>query len=415
MADRRLAPTPTRGADPTRFGPFTRVRARWAVLPWWARVLIVYAAARAVTTVFLLLLAAQQAANAWTGASPGYAAFATIWDGTWYHFIAVAGYPTELPLTEEGEVAENAWAFMPAYPSLVRVLMLGTGLGWDVVAVTVSILFGIGAALLFFSLMRRFLDDSTAMFSVVLFSVAPVSPLFQLSYAESMHTFLLLTALHLLVTRSYGCMFAVIAAMSLTRPSGLAFALALALHLLHRFLTRTRDPFPVRERVLVAALAAFSGLMGFVWLLAAWVVTGSPTAYTDTELAWRAGYIGYVELIPFTPWFQGGVWWLGPIMGPIVVILIIVAFAGLLLLPAVRRLGVDLRIWVASYGLYLFAVFFPQSSVFRLLLPMFPLVGAIAVPASRLYRVGMVVLFLAGQWGWLLICWRVDGYDWTPP
>ena len=43
--------------------------------------------------------------------------------------------------------------------------------------------------------------------------------------------------------------------------------------------------------------------------------------------------------------------------------------------PAVKRLGVDLRFWVASYALYLLAVFFPQSSTFRLLMPMFPLLG----------------------------------------
>ena len=27
----------------------------------------------------------------------------------------------------------------------------------------------------------------------------------------------------------------------------------------------------------------------------------------------------------------------------------------------------------------------------------------------------LVIVFLALQWGWLLICWGVDGLDWTPP
>ena len=87
----------------------------------------------------------------------------------------------------------------------------------------------------------------------------------------------------------------------------------------------------------------------------------------------------------------------------------------MLFLPAVQRLGVDLRLWLASYGLYLLAVFFPQSSTFRILAPMFPLVGALAVPRARWYRWGIVVLFLALQIGWLLIAWGIDGRDWTPP
>jgi hypothetical protein len=73
------------------------------------------------------------------------------------------------------------------------------------------------------------------------------------------------------------------------------------------------------------------------------------------------------------------------------------------------------RLWLVSYVLYLLAVFFPQSSTFRLLVPLFPLAGAIAVPRSRVYRVAVVVGSVALQWLWLLVAWRVDGYDWTPP
>ena len=90
-------------------------------------------------------------------------------------------------------------------------------------------------------------------------------------------------------------------------------------------------------------------------------------------------------------------------------------FAIFLFTPAVKKLGVDVRFWLASYALYVLAVFFPQSSTFRLLAPLFPALGAIAAPKSKVYRVIMVVLFIVLQWGWLLICWRIDGYDWSPP
>ena len=64
------------------------------------------------------------------------------------------------------------------------------------------------------------------------------------------------------------------------------------------------------------------------------------------------------------------------------------------------RLGVDIRLWLGSYALYLLAVFFPQSSTFRLLAPMFPILGALAVPRSRLY---------GGRWSCSSCCCRWAG------
>ncbi|GAB3126459.1 glycosyltransferase family 39 protein [Glaciibacter psychrotolerans] len=392
-----------------------RWRARYRLTPWWARVLAIWALSRVVTTTLVLILASVQGPNPWTGAKPGYVAFANMWDALWYNIVAVGGYPSELPVTDAGHVGENAWAFMPGYPTVVRLLMLITGLDWGPVAVFVSVAFSLGTALVFYRLMLRVLPSSNAMFSVVLFCVAPLSPLLQFGYAESMYLFFLTVALLLLLERRYALLFPVIAVMALTRPSGLAFALALGVHVIYRWVTRRRNPFSLRDGVLAASVAVFSGLMGLAWPLIAWIGTGSMMAYTDTELAWRSAYIGYTELVPFSAWFQGGVWWLGTPFGIIAVIALILAFALLLFAPPVRRLGVDLRFWLASYGLYLLAVFFPQSSTFRLLMPMFPLLGAMAIPRSVIYRVALIVLGIAGQWGWLLICWGVDGADWTPP
>jgi hypothetical protein len=390
-------------------------RARYRLTPWWGRVLAIWALSRVVTTALVLALANVQGPNAWTGARPSYVDFANIWDGRWYNIVAGWGYPSELPVDATGQVAENAWAFMPGYPVIVRGFMEASGLPWAPVAVFVSLAFSLGTALVFYRLLIRVLGSSSALFAVVLFCVAPLSPILQFGYAESMYLFFLTLALLFLIDRRYALLFPVIAIMALTRPSGLAFALALGLHVVHRWFTRRRDPFPVRERVLAASVAVFSGLMGLAWPAAAWAVTGSITAYTDTELAWRAPYIGHQELIPFTAWFQSGVWWLGMPLGIVAVAALILAFGLALFAPAVKRLGVDLRFWVASYALYLLAVFFPQSSTFRLLMPLFPLLGAIAQPTSKLYRAALVVLSIAGQWGWLLICWGVDGADWTPP
>lgn len=387
----------------------------YRITPWWLRVIAIWAVSRVVTTGLLLSFASRQAANTWTDARPDYFSFASLWDGTWYYVIAVAGYPTELPVTQEGHVAENAWAFMPVYPMLVRGLMFVTGFSWHEMAVIVSFTFSLATALAFYRLMRLVLPEGNSLFAVVLLCVAPLTPITQVAYAESMHAFLLTISLYLLLKRRYGILFPVVAIMALTRPTGLAFALALPLHVGHRWFIRKRDPYPMRERWASVSLAFFSGVMGLAWLLIAWAVTGSMTAYLDTELAWRAPYIGYKELVPFTAWPQGAEFWFGGVLGPVLLALLAISFTLFLFTPWVRSLGFDLRAWVISYALYLAAVFFPQSSTFRLLMPMFPLLGALSVPRSRVFRVALVVASVFGQWLWLDWCWWVDGYDWTPP
>lgn len=411
MADRRLSTT-------RRLS--TALRVRYRLTPWWAKVLVIFVTSRVVSTIILLSYAARQESNAWTGANPGYFDFAKMWDGHWYYIVAVAGYPTELPVTEEGYVGESAWAFMPAFPAIVRLLMFATGASFSVVAVVVAVGFALAAALMFFKLMRLVLPGSTALFAVVLFCFAPLSPVLQVAYAESMQLFLLALALYLLVQRRYWIMLPVIAVMALTRPSGLAFALTMLLHVGWRWWRRWQEPFPVGERVASLVVGLFSALMGVAWLLIAGAVTGSLTAYTDTELAWRSAYVGHGDLLPFTPWLQAAGFW-APWFGmplPLLLVLLalgVAAFFAALFTPAVRRLGPDVRFWLASYALYLLAVFFPQSSTFRLLMPLFPVLGAVAQPRSPWYRAGIVALFIAGQVAWVHIAWWVDGYDWTPP
>lgn len=393
-------------------------RVRWRVLPWWGRVALIYAGARLITTAFLLVLADLQGPNPWWPARPGYFEFANIWDAGWYRYISYAGYPSVLPLTDDGHVGENAWAFLPVYPALVRALTF-LGVSWEVAAVLLSLAAGLGAALVFHRLMRRFLAPDQATFAVVVFCVAPVAPMMQVGYAESLAFLLMAAALLLLVDRRYGWLVPVVAVWAFTRPGALAFALTLGLHWIVRFARRRDDPFPVREQLLVAGVAVFTGVVGLAWPAVAWLVTGDLAAYFDTELAWRAAYIGYNELVPFTAWFQGAEWWLGHAVGSfqsaLVVVVLVAAFGVLLFTPWVKRLGVDLRLWLASYGLYLLAVFFPQSSTFRLLAPMFPLAGALAVPRARWWRWLVVVVSLALQFGWLVLCWAYLGRDWTPP
>ena len=399
----------------------TRLIVRYRLTPWWGRVLVIFAASRVVTTTLLLGFASIQGQNPWTGASPGYFDFARIWDGNWYNIIAATGYPSTLPITADGHVGESAWAFMPAYPSLVRLLLV-LGVDFGVAAVIISTAFALAAALVFYRLMALFLPSQAALFSVVLFCFAPLSPILQVAYAESMLAFLLVLALYLLVQRRYWLIIPVVAVMSLTRPGALAFALVLLLHVIHRWWLdhRGREAFPWRERTAAIVAGLSAAFMGTAWLIIAGIVTGRPTAYLETELAWRSVYIGYEDLIPFTPWFRAATWWaawwgLPGVLLTIALVLVIVLWGVLLFTPPLRRLGVDIRFWLASYSLYLLAVFFPQSSTFRLLMPLFPALGALAQPRAPVYRVLLVLAFIVGQWAWIYIAWWVDGSDWSPP
>jgi hypothetical protein len=388
---------------------------------WWLKVIVIFAASRVVTTVIMLVFANAQGTTYWAGAKPDYFTFAGFWDSEWYRTVSLAGYPAQLPIGDDGHVMQNAWAFLPGYPAVVRGFLL-IGIPFEYASVIVSVAFALGAALLFYKLMARVLPTGTALFAVVLFCTAPLSPILQVGYAESMQLFFLFLALLLFQDRRYYLMIPMIGIAALTRPSGLAFAVMLLLHLIYRFVVRARDPFPWRERIAVIVTGLASALLGVLWPLVAWIGTGVPSAYTDTELAWRVGYIGYQDLLPFAPWVQGSQWWLGwihvpeaAIVGPILLVIVVALFALLIFTPPLRRLGVDLRLWLVGYAVYLLAVFFPQSSTFRLFMPFAPALGAVAIPRSPVYRVAMVLLGIAGQVGWVAICWFVINPDWSPP
>ncbi len=391
---------------------------------WVWRVLAIFVASRIVTTTIFLVVASLQQLSDRTGAHPGLVEFASIWDGQWYWVINASGYPDEIPRDDAGNATENAWAFMPAYPFLLRLITV-LGVPFPVIAPIVSLLFAGAAALVFFRLMARFLPPGSALFATALFCTAPLSTILQVSYAESMHLFLLFVALLLLVDRRYVLLLPVVVLMSLTRPSGLAFALALLLHLIHRFVTRSRDPFPARERIEVIVAGLVSAFAGVAWLLIAWAVTGEFTAYTDTEFAWRRAFGVDGHLIPFTPWLQGAEFWfekwfgmpapMSLVFGAAVLVALVGGFAAFLLSGWARRLGPDIRFWLAAYALYLLAVFFPQSSTFRLLVPLAPALGALAVPSSPVWRATLLIAGVAGQVLWTYGLWRADVYDWTPP
>lgn len=380
---------------------------RWARLSTVARIGIIYVLARLVTTGLLLLAAERSDAASRFGENAGIGSFIVGWDAQWYWLVAWEGYPQTLPLTETGQVAENAWAFMPVYAYAAQIVGAPFG-SWGAGALLISLVAGFFACVALHRLLRPRIGNSASMWAVAFFAWGPLAALFQVGYAEVLFVLLLLTALDLVGRHRYGWLYALIPVMAFTRPGILAFALYLGLHGILRWVRRRREPLPARDVVHIIALGALATATGFAWQAIAGLATGDPGAYLATELAWRRNWgVGEAAFVPFDGWIQAAQFWFVQWGMPgawgivALVVLVLAAAAALLLLPQVRRLGADLRLWGASYLLYLLAVFFPQSSTFRLLMPLTPLAGALAVPRSRTYRWVVLALCIAGQWLWI--------------
>ncbi|WP_345436248.1 hypothetical protein [Microbacterium gilvum] len=404
------------------------VATRFGALPTWARVALVYGAARIVTTGLMLLAAAMSPDGSRHGPDPSLVDYVLGWDAQWYWTVAVSGYPDELPVTETGDVAQNAWAFMPVYAHIAQLAgnVLGAGQWW-VGALVVTLVAGYLACLALHALLRERLDDDQAMWGVVLLAAGPLGALFQVGYAEALFLLLLLLSLLCVVRRQYRPLYLLVPLMGYTRPGVLAFALFLGLYGLWRLAPARRRALggpTAWECVHIVALGALATVVGFSWQYIAGAVTGDPGAYLATELSWRRSWTGGGEagFVPFEGWIQAagvwsGIWGIPSWLGYAALALLVVgAFAAVLLLPQARRGGGELQLWSIAYLVYLLAVFFPQSSVFRLLFPLAPLAClALAVPRSARVRATTLALCLVGQWGWIYGMYGLGNTFWLIP
>jgi hypothetical protein len=385
---------------------------RW---PWWLQVSLVFVAARVVSACIFMAAAVHQGVNPWFPPAPDYWNFITIWDGRWYSQAADNGYPSVLPVDANGIVKENAWAFYALFPFLGRGLSVVTGLGTLQSLTAIAMVAGLGAALVIFKLFREAASRRAAMWGVIFVSTFPVSPILQVPYAESLNLLLLSGSLLLVVRRHYLAAVPVVLLMCLSRPTGVPFAAMLGLLLAWRLWQRFRPSGPeslpgatasaTPELLSLGALVLATGLGALAWPAIAWAVTGDPGAYTRTETAWRGH-----DLVPFKPWFDTGRMLFGPVLGVLAPFIFVGLFVLLMVSRPVRALGTEMRLWCACYMGYLLVFLYPQTSTFRMLLPLFPLALAAALLSkSKAYRGAVVVMFVLLQIVWVVWLWA-----WAP-
>jgi hypothetical protein len=399
--------------------------ARW---PWWAQVAGLYIAARLVSACIFMAAALHQGVNPWFPAKPDYWNFINIWDARWYAQALQAGYPALLPTDDAGTVQENTWAFYPLFPVLGRVVsgLTGTGPAWSLTAI--ALVSGVGAALVAYRVFRHRAPHRTALWGTVFLAAFPVAPVMQVPYAESLNLLLLGAALLLVMERRYLWAMPVVVLMCLSRPTGVPFAAMMGLLLLYRFWQRLTAQHPTNQSPTaqsptaqgvtvqrrdgaavpgnaelwsLGALTAVSGIGALLWPAIAWAATGDPAAYTKTETAWRGD-----DLVPFKPWFDAGIMLFGPTLGVLAPFVFVAAFTLLMMSRPVVALGTELRLWCCCYVGYLLVFLHPQTSTFRMLLPLFPLaLSAALLSRSRAYRGTVVVMFVLLQIVWIVWLW----------
>jgi len=376
-----------------------------------SRVLLLWGVGRAVNLLILFGWYQISRAAGW-GFGPEsqpvttFLNFLSDWDGARYGRISQVGYPTWLPLAPSGVVQPNDWAFLPVFPWLERVISDALGIPWQAAGVGISILASAGATVMLYLLLHRITTPKAAWWGVVLFSISPLSFVFVLAYAESLILMLLFACLLLAVNRRYAWIAPVGVLAAYVRPGGLAIALALGVVFLVRWARRAEDPFPAAQRWGIIVSAGLISVAGLSWSYIAQAVTGTRDAYVRTEIAWWIPFVGDGHFVPLTPWFRFWGTYAG-ILGVLMVLTIAGAFIVWMRSRPIRGLGIEVWAFVAGYGLYLFAVFLPQQSLFRLLMPMAPLLADERLSSTvRRRRLGVVVCLVL-QVVAVLLLWTI--------
>ncbi len=379
--------------------------------PGWVLALVVYLLTRVVVLIFTVLAARTQAANLWTPASPGYRDFVSMWDGDRYRVISEQGYPLPLPVDELGAPTQSEWAFYPAFPAVVRLVREITGLGFETVASSLSLLMGCAAAILVYKLFRARASQAESLMGVAILGVFPAAAVLQYAYSEALCLLALAGSLLLLVRRRYLAAMAPVLVLGLVRPAGVPFVVVVVVHLVLRWRDRDVDRFDVRERLSLVGLLGVAGVSALAWPAATAVAGGRVDAYTAVQVAWRVSD----RMEYFTPWVWMSRYLFGGV-GPVLLLLLALAVVAVLAAPVTRRLGPEMWTWCAAYLLYLAAVLDPFTSVLRFLVLLFPLALVIVWGLRTTWaRVAWVTASLAAQWWWVSVLWVFSPPSDYPP
>ena len=337
------------------------------------KLVAIYSASRSLVTIWYLIDMALNRITPGANHFDNLLTYLSRYDSQWYRRITTGGYPNPLPTDAAGHVLPNNWAFLPGFPWLTKAIQNFIGAPWWAVAPVLATIFGGLFILVAYKIFRTKLDERASLWSVALLSFSTAAPALSLGYADSLGLLLTATALYLILKERQLVALLPIAALGLVRPGAIVFAgLFLGLAIFKR------------EHRASAIVGTFvSGLIGVLWPLIAWATTGNFGNYFASENAWRRVWTHSDHLGVFQGWFIAFSGYVGPILGNIIVVTLIGLSVNLLMRKSVIALGLELRLYLAATFFYVFAVFFPQTSTLRVLLPAFPIFAAIGLTTSN--------------------------------
>ncbi len=296
------------------------------------------------------------------------------WDGGWFVRVAQEGYPHGYTYDESGTLVGNGLAFFPGYPTLVRLVHYATTMTYETAALTVSWLAGAVAAVLVCLLGTRLYDRRTGLALTVLFCAQPMSLALSMAYSEALFTAFvagMLVAAHRqawLVAGLLGL------AAALTRPTGAAAAIALAV----AAVLALRNGKGPKWRPVLAAVVALAGVPAYLLWVGERV--GSLGAWFDIQTAgWGTTFdFGLSTWRFLVDSFRTGEGWIQ------------VSIAWMLLgVVALALIAIYQRVWLPllTYGLIALVLVLGQGGYYhskpRLLVPVLLILVPVAAALGR--------------------------------
>ncbi len=186
-----------------------------------------------------------------------------IWDGGWFINVATEGYPHGYTYNDQGVRVGNGFAFFPLFPALIKAFFL-LGVPAKGASLFVAFVAGIGAGIGTYLLGTALWSRGVGYVLMVIVCAQPMSVVLLMGYTESVFLALVTVALIAAHQRVWWLAGLAGVAGALTRPTGMALALALLVAAVMAWRDST-----VRQRVWALSAACASLAAGPLFL--AWV------------------------------------------------------------------------------------------------------------------------------------------------
>ncbi len=292
------------------------------------------------------------------------------WDGGWYIHIAQHGYPDRL--VNEG--SGNSWAFLPAFPAVLRGTASVTGMSYTHAGIAITFVLGIASAVAVWLAVREVFGATIADRSVLFFVFFPTAFVLSMTYTEGLFIAAAGFCLYALSRRLWitSSIFAIVA--SLTRNFGIVLIACVAVAAI---------PVIVKDRKLRPLVALVLSPLGLIaWMAYSWDRVGTPLAYLKAETFWGGAHFVWFTA-PFRSLrnlFHGAqAFKVAPDVLAVAALVFVVVGLVWLVQAKLRGVPIPLFWWVFTVGSVLgtMSPFWP-SSILRYSMGIFTLFAALA-------------------------------------